>query len=90
VSQFTLIARTIGCRTFRGPKIGGIISEMRLGIQWCIEQSGIVAITGSFQQATENLQGCFEIQNDSGLPQGNQTSVRGKLAAAGEEAPCPT
>jgi hypothetical protein len=34
VSQFTLIARTIGCRTFEPAKIGGMILEMRLAVQW--------------------------------------------------------
>src|SRR5262245_28440027 len=34
VSQFTLIAGTIGCRRVEPAKIGGTISEMRLGIQW--------------------------------------------------------
>jgi hypothetical protein len=34
VSQFTLIAGTIGCWTFEPAKIVGIILEMRLGIQW--------------------------------------------------------
>jgi hypothetical protein len=45
---------------------------------------------GRLRASDEDFAGCFEIQNDSGLPQGNRTSFRGKLAAEGEESPCPT
>ena len=34
MSQFTVIAGRIGCRTFEPAKIRGTISEMRLEIQW--------------------------------------------------------
>jgi hypothetical protein len=51
VSQFTVIAGRIRCRTFEPAKIRGTISEMRLGIQWPGEESGTVRYptnTGSF------------------------------------------
>jgi hypothetical protein len=38
---------------------------------------------GQLPASDEEFAGCFEIQNDSGLPQGN----RGKLAAAGGVTP---
>src|SRR6476660_9392032 len=41
-------------------------------------------------RSDEDFSGCFEIQNDSGLPQGSRTLSRGKLTAEGEESPCPT
>jgi hypothetical protein len=45
VSQFTLIARTIGCRTFEPAKIGGMISETRLGVQWSGEARRLIPDT---------------------------------------------
>jgi hypothetical protein len=41
---------------------------------------------GRLRASEEEFAGRFKIQNDSGLPKG-PTSVRGKLAAAGEESP---
>jgi hypothetical protein len=42
---------------------------------------------GRLRASDEAFAGRFEIQNDPGLPQGNRTSFRGKLAAAGEGIP---
>jgi hypothetical protein len=38
---------------------------------------------GWVRASDEDFAGCFKIQNDSGFPQGNQTSFRGKLATRG-------
>jgi glutathione S-transferase len=49
------------------------LAERRPPVAWRSRESRRYAtITGSFQQATKNP-GCFEIQNDSNLPQGNRT-----------------
>ena len=76
MSQFTLIARTIGCRTFEPAKIDGIISEMRLGVQW----SGEAKLGGlAWRNPITGISCCARSERPRG---GRAAEQRDELAAS--------
>ena len=78
MSQFTVIAGRIGCRTFEPAKIRGTISEMRLGIQWPGEAKWDSALSDEYGQLLLSRPPDFKR-----IPRGRETSANGAPTGIG-------